>query len=50
MAKSEGSISTVGQQEDHLVLRSPVKDVVIKNSSEPKVEMRLRQISLLRPG
>jgi hypothetical protein len=35
------SISTGGQQEVHLVLRSPVKDEVNKNSTEPKVEMRL---------
>ena len=34
------SISTGGQQEAHLVLRSPVRDVVHKNSAEPKVEMR----------
>ena len=34
------SISTVGQHEEHLVLRSPVRDAVHKNSAEPKAEMR----------
>jgi hypothetical protein len=39
--KGHNSISTGGQHEARLVLRSPVMDVVNKNSTEPQVEMQL---------